>query len=85
LLVLKILPAVPFSEHFLGSHFTKILLSGHVPQKFRLRRRLMFIICFYACPGAPKSKLPRAREDLYLALTFRVVETCGVEPEPQVL
>jgi hypothetical protein len=39
LLVLKISPAVPFSEHFLGCHFTKILLSSHFPQKFRLRRR----------------------------------------------
>jgi hypothetical protein len=52
LLVLKILPAAPFSEHFLGYHPTKILLSGHFPQKFRLRRRLT------------KSKLPGAREHL---------------------
>jgi hypothetical protein len=60
----------PFSEHFLGCHFTKILLSGHFPRKFRLRHPLTFIFCSYACPvqGGPKSKLLGAREDLNPAL-----------------
>jgi hypothetical protein len=57
-----------FSKHFLGYHFTKILLSGHFPQKFRLLRRLTFIFCFMLVQGAPKSKLPGAREDLNPAL-----------------
>jgi hypothetical protein len=56
LLVLKISPAAPYSEHFLGYHFTKILLSGHFPQKFRLRRCLTIIFCSYACPGGPKKQ-----------------------------
>jgi hypothetical protein len=59
LLVLKISPAAPFSEHFLGCRFTKILLSVHFPQKFRLRRRLTFIVCSYACSGGPKKQAAR--------------------------
>jgi hypothetical protein len=31
---------------------------------FHLRRRLTFIFCSYAYPGAPKRKLPGACEDL---------------------
>jgi hypothetical protein len=66
--VLKNSPAAPFSEHFKGCHFMKILLSGHFPLKFCLQRRLRFIFYFYAYPGAPKSKLPGAREELNPAL-----------------
>jgi hypothetical protein len=64
LLVLKNSPAAPFYEHFLGYHFTKILLSGHFPQKFRLRRRLTFfflLLCLSrgpqkaSCPGPSKT------------------------------
>jgi hypothetical protein len=64
--LLKILPAAPFSEYFLGCHFTKMLLSGYISQKFRLRRRLFFALMLVH--GAPKSKLPGAREDLNPAL-----------------
>jgi hypothetical protein len=49
-----------------------MLLSGLFVQEFRLRRRLTFIFCSYACPGGPKKqKLPGAREDLNPALGNR--------------
>jgi hypothetical protein len=57
--VLKISPSALFPEHFLGYHFTKILLSGHFLQKFRLRCRLMFNFCSHACPGGPKKQAAR--------------------------
>jgi hypothetical protein len=38
--------------------------SNHFPQKFHLRRRLTFIFALMLVQGAPKSKLPGAREDL---------------------
>jgi hypothetical protein len=68
--VLKISPAAQFSEHFLGCHFTKILLSGHFPQQFRLRCRLTFIFSLMLVQGPLKSKLPGAREDLNPALVL---------------
>jgi hypothetical protein len=64
LLVLKISPAAPFD----GLPFHENLLSGHFPQKFRVRRRLTFIFISYACPGGPKKQAARAREDLNPAL-----------------
>jgi hypothetical protein len=69
LLVLKISPAAPFPEHFLGCHFTKILLSGHFPQKNCLWRRLTFIFCHHAYP---QKEAAQARKDLNPALVIGV-------------